>query len=1168
MERSASGRVVVTESGRGIPGLVVEIFDVPAGDEGLAPESHRRLASGSTGSTGDFVLGYGSSRDEQDGVNLLLTVSGPEEPEKEPNAIFTSLRVRYGAAAQEYFLVRIPVDKLLGAALAVGTPEEKPAELTETVARQLESQAQRDVGVAAAERAALAVKVRETEVRAVCFHSDFAAAIERRLSKVSDAQAASETFVSAGDPIDTAVTTVLSDDVANVINNAENRAPVKVRFALTDVQRDAVEAALAPDGTISGDEVDDILESTMRGIEYVAERPLASIGRDLSDRERRAATAIGIQLPIPAEDDEGDEHVDETDDDVVGDGVDFDEAAAIPRYVARLMDSMTSPEESLLTGLEPQATREGVGDEVKRFQLKPSPADVSAFYDFSHLQIAFRHVWQEAIDEGVLTLAENAYDEIVKSGATPKVDAHRDPLRALTRAGEIVVRAGARPGTIAKAIGEVSATGKGRESWMPGIPDGVFQGMGTRPERDPGESDPLVDIISELNQRLREPYSFTTFAASGKERSINFGCLVTYRQEWCPKVYQAGRLVKTVTLAPMEVQKYTKTVRRRTKRAEKEVKNHLQIRKDDSTETSRLEQDIIAKALTKTNFSMSAEETAPGGAGPSSKTSFERGAEKTSESVKKAFHEAVFKAAQETKDEHNLEIATEDAEEYELVETGELNNPNKAVAVAFLFYELQRRYRVTERIHRVTPVVFVAQEMPAPHEINESWLISHDWILRRVLLDDSFVAALDYLCTRIVGDQVAIAEIRTNITQQRQLLAEMKQQLRVVRERVATYRSMLEKQLLATAKVRSSSGGGALSGLLRSIPGISQAIELSDDAVEAVGEFINPDTPDVGDSRLDALKETIQRSVDEERDAVMRVEREVTALNALTETYARMLADNQNQRAQVLRLRTHIKQNITYYMQAIWNHEPPDQRYLRLHETPVPVFDDQRRYHFADLVPDPEAMTPFAHRPGGEATKIYEADVVASFTLDGTQPLAKVANLDNLIGYFGNLMMFALKDANPLTDFMMEPYVVRGFDELTDPDDVGNWTLDEFADYVIALEERLTTQAFAKVKDRLMAQYERLISAPLRNGEEIVVPTNSVFIEALPAGTSLDEGLRRLEREMEVKAAQENVRAAAMRNLRLADRLLHGERDDPEIDKRIVVSGVPVTPGLPLDDPS
>jgi hypothetical protein len=43
------------------------------------------------------------------------------------------------------------------------------------------------------------------------------------------------------------------------------------------------------------------------------------------------------------------------------------------------------------------------------------------------------------------------------------------------------------------------------------------------------------------------------------------------------------------------------------------------------------------------------------------------------------------------------------------------------IPVTYLFYELQRRFRVSERIHQVMPVILVAQEFPKPSHIDEDW---------------------------------------------------------------------------------------------------------------------------------------------------------------------------------------------------------------------------------------------------------------------------------------------------------------------------------------------------------------------------------------------------------------------------------------------------------------
>lgn len=1169
---TVSGKVVGKESGRGIANLLVEIFDVdPKADVGRFRSSlttgnpPKRLGAVATDGSGAFSLAFGSSSPElgsRAGINLILTVSAPEDPGEEPKALYVSRAMRRNAGQLETYLVQIAERDLEAAGVRLWGQVNVELPPVDLAAKRLLESAQRDVQLASATRDAGKVKIESAREVLNAFRADFLPALEASLSRVTPEQAASETFVPRNASVLAKHREVIDKDLASVVNEGGSRKPVRSRIALTDDEVHSLESQLDDQRTISQDELKRILnrppdETTETS--YLSNNPIARLCRQITDRERECAAALGVEMPEPEPPPDGPPS------NVTGTGVERIESDDIPRYLARLTDTLTSPEEGVLVGLEPRATQGSVVSQMRDLAFQPSPADTTAYHEFHNLQVAFRHVWQEAIDEGVLSLAEAAYSEIVEAGGTPRLDG-RDPIRALVADGQTIRLAKSRAG--AGASGGATA----RFPWGFGHISGIFEGLntGTAVLDDPVVPDPLPGLLAELNQRLQEEYTFTTFAANKKERSVNFGTLITYQQEWRPLPYQAGKLAKTITLAPKEIQKYTKTVKRHRKRAEKEVEKHLSIRKEELSQTSRSEQDIIRKANTKTNFQMSSEATTKdptGSAEATIKTSFEREASNVSESVKKAFHESVMKAAQEFNDEFSTEINTEESEDFELIETGEISNPNDELAVTFLFYELQRRYRISERIYRLTPVVLVAQEMPKPHEINEAWLVTHDWILRRVLLDDSFAPALTYLSERIVGDQVALIEMRTNITQQRQIIAELKRELGVVRARVATYRNMLERSLLQTAAKKKGEDGG----LFSAIPVVGDAVDLVGEALDAVGEFINPDLPNVGDSRQDTLKETIQRTVDEERDLLMRVEREVTALNASTETYSKALAENYNHRTQVLRLRTHIKQNILYYMQAIWNHEPPDQRYLRLHEVPVPTFNDRKRYRFDDLSSRPGMMNAFPHRTLGldvlPPTRVIECQVVADFSWRETKPLAQVADLDNLLGYFGNYMIFALKRSNPLTDFMMEPYVLQGFNELTDPDDLGNLGLDEFVEYFCCLKKRLTAEQFEQVRAELKAQYDRLTKSPRRDGDEVTIPTGSLFIEALPATASIVERYKAIHRAIDVKKVQAEVRYAEIENLRLVDRLLNAEREDPKIDKKVIIEG-PAGPTLPVDDPN
>src|SRR5690606_20883868 len=186
------------------------------------------------------------------------------------------------------------------------------------------------------------------------------------------------------------------------------------------------------------------------------------------------------------------------------------------------------------------------------------------------------------------------------------------------------------------------------------------------------------------------------------------------------------------------------------RRSEKELESNLYNRKFDTETKSRAEDVILAKASGKTSFEHNAKGSfnygVEGGisAGGESVSTFRVDAERHSQDTKKNMRESVVKAAEERKRETKLEVESEESFESEFTESGEIMNPNDEISVTFLFYELQRRYRINEKLHQLQSVVLVAQEMPRASEIDATWIIQHDWILNRVLLDDSFRAALKY----------------------------------------------------------------------------------------------------------------------------------------------------------------------------------------------------------------------------------------------------------------------------------------------------------------------------------------------------------------------------------------------------------------------------------------
>jgi hypothetical protein len=173
---------------------------------------------------------------------------------------------------------------------------------------------------------------------------------------------------------------------------------------------------------------------------------------------------------------------------------------------------------------------------------------------------------------------------------------------------------------------------------------------------------------------------------------------------------------------------------------------------------------------------------------------------------------------------------------------------------------------------------------------------------------------------------------------------------------------------------------------------------------------------------------------------------------------------------------------------------------------------------------------------------------------DQTVALEEVAELDNLLGFKGNYMIFPMRNSNVLTDFMMAPYVDSEF-QLLDPDTMGNWTLDEFEQLYCCLKHQLSEEEFSAIEDELKDFYKQILTNPLRPGELITVPTGSLFIEALPGVHPVLENFKLLHRAVDVKNAQANVRKVELENIRYAKRIMTDKLEDPDVEKKVIIEG-------------
>jgi hypothetical protein len=714
-----------------------------------------------------------------------------------------------------------------------------------------------------------------------------------------------------------------------------------------------------------------------------------------------------------------------------------------------------------------------------------------------------------------------------------------------------------------------------------------------------GPWSPTHDLIERLRRHRVSAYPFRYFAASPAARSVNFGLMVTYRQQWTPISYQVGELASTIPLAPKETRKFSKRTVIKTKRAQQEIESNLISRRNETEERSRAESEIVARATAKTNFTLSSEGTfnigGEGTMGGSAKTTstFTRDAERHSESVKKEFREAIIKSAEEYKNERKVEVSTEETVEQETTESGEIQNPNDEIPVTFLFYELQRRFRVAEKLHRLQSIVFVAQEVPPANTVDAAWLLRHDWILNRCLLDDSFRPALTYVSTSLVSEDIVLREMRDGLFRQRRLVEELKEDVADRRVLAGLRYAALQRQIERTAE-SADSGGGLFGGIGDLVGGIGIGGELLSGAIDMITGGGDESASQEAQIREGAARDAFDRERREEEEQAARLMNALSGLESMQRAYSERLGQHLRQLTQVERLATHVVQNIMHYMQAIWSYEPDDQRFLRLRNVPVPVFEkdkglrrfilDPRRITELNEVPALSgrmfglSVAPGLHKPPRRPQEIK------------TMPLSDVADINRPLGFVGNYMMFPMYEANPITDFMMDPYVTIAEGEygISDPDPLGNMTLEEFSEYVCCLKDHLSKQAAAatggggagagavgvapasdpwsEIEPYLRDTLRRLLQLSLRNNDEVVVPTSSLYIEALPGAHSVVERFKHLHRQLDVKTAQENLRRMAIDNVRRAQRILDAELEDPDIEAKYVFDGgspTVVPPGTP-----
>src|SRR5262245_7310727 len=102
---------------------------------------------------------------------------------------------------------------------------------------------------------------------------------------------------------------------------------------------------------------------------------------------------------------------------------------------------------------------------------------------------------------------------------------------------------------------------------------------------------------------------------------------------------------------------------------------------------------------------------------------------------------------------------------------------------------------------------------------------------------------------------------------------------------------------------------------------------------------------------------------------------------------------------------------------------------------------------------------------------------------------------------------------------------------------------------------RKEPKQFQKYCDQFKQLLIDRLTSTRKDNELVIVPTNSLYIECLVGTHPLLEDFKLIHRAFDVKKVQAEVRRAELENIRLAARALEGEREDPDIEKKIVIEG-------------
>lgn len=304
-----------------------------------------------------------------------------------------------------------------------------------------------------------------------------------------------------------------------------------------------------------------------------------------------------------------------------------------------------------------------------------------------------------------------------------------------------------------------------RSDWTPGkpIPPSVFHEVGalvgsiqqgvTRAignGNSSGTTQVSYSAQAVTSSLLSGLYDFTFY----KPYTTNLGLQLIYRQEWRLLGAQRGEVVRTLPLGPRQSEKVsTKITRRnkvqRTAESLKSVESSTEV-----TDTSKDSTEVVDETVKTNGWKVEAGGSIGfGGIGINASGGVNEEVTTKVGSTNTFLLESVQKTANKIRMESKLVVSAEGESTFEGTSATEIQNPNDEIPVTYVYSKLQRQYEVFTHLNEVNTVIFVAEDVPIPSNL-ERWIKDNDWIIAKVLLDDSFRDALSAISQDLKQDLI------------------------------------------------------------------------------------------------------------------------------------------------------------------------------------------------------------------------------------------------------------------------------------------------------------------------------------------------------------------------------------------------------------------------------